>query len=116
MVLYTWESLMVVKFDLTGGRKEGSNGEMGLSYFFSAILREISSMSLGRRPARTLSTMLATSVATSAGVPLGAAAEASCTACSAPAATASAAVSDGTESGAANSWGCGSSPLLVSRT
>ena len=27
MVLYTWESLMVVKFDLTGGRKEGSNGE-----------------------------------------------------------------------------------------
>src|SRR6266851_7888887 len=112
MVLYTWESLMVVKFDLTGGRKEGSNGEMGLSYFFSAIWREISSMSLGRRPARTLSTMLATS----AGVPLGAAAEASCTACSAPAATASAAVSDGTESGAANSWGCGSSPLLVSRT
>ena len=36
-------------------------------YFFSAIFREISSMSLGRRSASTLSTMLATSAGFSAG-------------------------------------------------
>src|ERR1039458_7125589 len=85
-----------------------------LLYFFSAIFREISAMSLGRRSASTLSTILAMA----AGSELEDATEASCTICSAPAATALAAVSAGADSGTSNSLGwerATSLPLLVSR-
>src|ERR1700691_1796252 len=81
-------------------------------YFFSAILRAISAMSLGRRLARTLSTMLATSAKSLFG-----AAETSRTICSAPAATALAEA--GADSDTSNSlgWTCAPSPSLrISRS
>src|SRR5580692_3686830 len=70
------------------------------SYFFFDIFRLISSMSLGRRSARTLSTMLATLLWSPSGV----AAAASCKSCSAPAATARAAVSGCADSGWSTSF------------
>src|ERR1700733_2113527 len=85
------------------------------SYFFFDIFRLISSMSLGRRSASTLSTMLATLLWS----PSVAAATASCEICSAPAATARAAVSGGADSGCSVSfcsgWACATSlPWLLS--
>ena len=96
---------------LQAREKKGQTGRVGVSpraekdeglgrtepdsYFFFDIFRLISSMSLGRRSARTLSTMLATLLWSPSCV----AVAASCKSCSAPAATARAAVSGGVGAG-----------------